>query len=262
MWVSAAGWSCSGVSEEAKQQARDSVDHGIGYLRECDAQGRCNVAGAIVAWERAIRLDPENADAHRYLGTQLGLQGEFVRAEPFLRRAVTLYERQSPEDERLRAPLADARVTLGVVLVNLDRADEAIPFLRAATEEITYNSPHLAWGNLGWAYLRKNQFREAVTALDRAVSIQRDFCVGNARLGEAYFRLNDYGHALDALDRALTTAQPGCDRLQGAWLARARVRAQLHQPDRAREDIQRCIALDASTDDGRACAELGRSVQP
>jgi tetratricopeptide (TPR) repeat protein len=258
----AAGWACSGVSEEARQQSAESVEHGLGYLRECDAQGRCNVSAAIVAWERAIRLNPDNADAHRYLGTQFGSEGRFERAETHLRRAVHLYERQSAEDERLRALLAESRVTLGVVLVNLGRADEAIPLFRAAIEEITYTSQHLAWGNLGWALLRKGRFQEAAEALQRAVAIQPNFCVGYARLGEALYRLNEYGRALEALDRALGTEQPGCDRLQGAWLDRARVRVQLHQPERAREDLQRCIALDATTPEGRACAELGRSVMP
>ena len=219
-------------------------------------------SAAVIAWERAIRLNPDNPDAHRYLGTQFGAEGRFDRALTHLRRAVALYELQAREDERLRGPLAESRVTLGVVLVNLDRADEAIPLFRAATEEITYNSQHLAWGNLGWALLRKGQHREAAEALQRAVTMQPNFCVGNARLGEAWYRLNDYGRALEALDRALGTEQPGCSQLRGAWLDRARVRVQLHQAERAREDLQRCIALDASTPEGRECAELGRSVGP
>jgi len=262
MFLGAAGWSCGGVSDEARQQSAESVEHGLGYLRECDAQGRCNIPAAVVAWERAIRLNPENADAHRYLGTEYGAEGRFPQAETHLRRAVALFERQSREDERLRSPLAECRVTLGVVLVNLDRPDDAIPLFRAATEEITYGSQHLAWGNLGWAFLRKGQHREAAEALQRAVNIQANFCVGHARLGEAWYRLNDYARALESLDRALGTEQPGCDGLQGAWLDRARVRVQLHQPERARDDLQRCIALGATTPEGRECAELGRSVGP
>ncbi len=261
-WLSAAGWACSGVSEDARVQSAADVEHGIGYLQECDAQGRCNVAAAIVAWERAIRLDPENADAYRYLGTQLLLQGSYARAEQLLRRAVSLYERRAVEDERLRAPLAESRNTLGVVLMNLDRPDEALPLFRAATDEITYTTQHLAWGNLGWALLRKGRHQEAQAALQRAVNIQPRFCVGWARLGEARYHLNDLGPALEALDHALDASQQGCDRNQGAWLMRARVRIQMHQTEQAREDLRRCVELDASTPEGRECVSLGRSVSP
>jgi tetratricopeptide (TPR) repeat protein len=113
---------------------------------------------------------------------------------------------------------------------------------------------------VGWALLRLNRVPEALRALQRSVGVQSAFCVGHARLGEAHYRMNDFGHALEALDLALADTQHGCDRMQGALLDRARVRIQLHQPDRAREDLRRCVELDATTREGRTCAELGRSV--
>lgn len=245
------------MSEEARLQSQADVNLGRGlYADEHD------VRGAIVAWERAIRRDPGNAEAHLYLGQVYGQQEQYERAERTLRRAVELYDRQSQEEERARAPLAEARNSLGVVLLHLNRADEAIALFRQVTQELTYGSQHLAWGNLGWAFLRKRQYQEAVAPLERAVAIQPNFCVGWSRLGEAHYHRNDYGHALEAFDRALGTSQQGCDRLQGAWLYRARVRIQLRQPDRARDDLRRCIELEASTPEGRECAELGRSVSP
>jgi len=253
--LASAGWACSGVSEETRQQAQTDVNLGRGlYADEHD------VRGAIVAWERAIRRDPENAEAHLYLGQVYGQQNLNDRAEPLLRRAVALYERQAVDDERQRAPLAESRNSLAVVLTNMGRHDEAIALLRQVTQEITYGSPHLAWGNLGLALLRKGQAQEAVTALQRAVAQQPNFCVGNARLGEAYYRLNDFGHALEAFDHALSTQQAGCDRIQSAYLNRARVRIQLHQAEQARADLTRCIELDATTPEGAECAQLGRSV--
>ncbi len=257
-----AGWSCGGVSDEARIQSADDVAHGLGYLRECDERtGRCNIPAAITAWERAIRLDPENADAHFYLGTQL-MVSDLTRAETLLRRAVTLYEAKAATDERQRAPLADARNSLGVVLMNRDRAAEALPLFRAASEEITYTRLDLAYGNVGWALLVLGRHADAVAPLTRAVSIQPAFCVGWARLGSAHLHANDYGHALEALDRALGTTQQGCDRLQGALLDRAKVRIQLRQPERAREDLTRCVELEGSTTEGRECAELARTVAP
>lgn len=221
-----------------------------------------NAEGAVVPLERAIRLDPTNADAHHTLGLVYGRLGFFNRAEGPLRRAVALFTEQSVNNESLRAPLADARNSLGVVLMNLGRYEEALPILRLATEEITYGSQHLALGNLGLAYIHRQRYPEAIEVLQRAVRRQPTFCVGNARLGEAYARASDPARALEALDRAVGTASPGCDRFQNAFLWRARARIQLHQPDAAREDLQRCVALGAATPEGQECASLGRSVAP
>lgn len=221
-----------------------------------------NARGAIPVLERAIRLDPENTGAHLALGLAYGQLGHFDRAEAPIRRAVELFVVQSVNNESLRSSLADARNSLGVVLMNLNRYDEALPILRLATEEITYGSQHLALGNLGLAYIHRQRFPEAIDVLQRAVRRQPTFCVGNARLGEAYARSNDAAHAIEALDRAIGTAVAGCDRFQDAFLWRAKARIQLHQPDAAREDLQRCVTLGANTPEGQECASLGRSVAP
>ncbi len=259
-WLVVAGWSCTGITDEAREQAVADVNLGRGlYAPE---QGASDVRAAIVAWERAIRRDPGNAEAHLYLGQVMGEQGLFARAEPLLRRSMALYQSKVDEDERLRAPFSEARNSLAVVLINLGRPREAIPLLLEVTTEVTYPSPHLAWGNLGLAYLRAGRIPEATTALSRAVTIQGEFCVGFARLGEAYLRGNDLPHAVEALDRALSNTARGCDRIQSAYLHRAQARVQLHEPERAREDLARCTALGGGTPEGRECAELGRSVAP
>ena len=221
-----------------------------------------NPTGAIVPLERAIRLDPENAEANRTLGVILGSLGLFARAEAPLRRACALYAEQSVNNESLRSELADARNSPGSVLVNLERWDEALPLFLLATEEITYGSAHLAFGNLGMVYLHRGQLPEAITALQRSVRLQASFCVGNARLGEALFRNHDAAHAVEALDRAVGTHQDGCDRLQGAYLWRAKARIELHQTDAAQEDIQRCVALGNGTPEGLECATLQRGGTP
>lgn len=256
-WLAVAGWSCTGVSEEARLQSQADLNLGRAMFAE-----ERNTEGAVVPLERAVRIDPENAEAQHMLALVYGQLGFFNRAEAPLRRAVELFAVQSLTNESLRSSLADARNSLGVVLMNLDRYDEALPILRLATEEITYGSQHLALGNLGRALIHRQRYPEAIDALQRSVRRQPTFCVGNARLGEAFARSNDAAHALEALDRAIATAVTGCDQFQDAFLWRAKARIQLHQPDAARDDLQRCVALGASTPEGQECASLGRSVAP
>lgn len=253
LWLTAAGWSCTGgVSEEARVRSQADVNLGRGLYAD-----EHNPRGAIVAWERAARLDPENAEAHLYLGQVYGGDlGMWERAESELRRAVALLEARVATEERERATLAEARNTLGVVLVHRGRYDDAIRVLRQAAAEVTYNAQHLAWGNLGWAYQRKGDNAHAVEALQRAVSLQAGFCLGFSRLAQAQFDLGQFAQALQAVERALDPAHEGCDRQQAAWLTRARIHIQLQQPDQAREAISRCVALSDTTDEGRACAAL------
>lgn len=239
------------MSEEARLQSQADVDLGRAQYADED-----NQPAAIVSWERAIRRNPENAEAHMYLGTVLGRVGQLERAESLLRRAVQLYAQQSADDERLRSPLADARNSLGVVLINLGRYDEALAVLREAATEITYTSHHLVQGNIGLALMRKGQLLEAVAALERAVGLQANFCVGHARLGEARMLQSDDERALQALDRALSVPQRGCDTIQEAWLNRARVHQRLHHDEQARGDARRCVEIAAQTPEGRACAAL------
>ncbi|MBL8602531.1 MAG: tetratricopeptide repeat protein [Myxococcales bacterium] len=244
------------MSEEARQQAISDVNLGIAYTQEG------NPTGALVVWERAVRRDPTNAEARLCLGQAYAALDRHAEAERHLREAVRLYEARVGQDETLRASLAEARNSLGVLLINADRAAEAVPMLQQVTAELTYTTPFLAWGNLGQALMRSGRVSESVTALERAVAIQPNFCVGWSRLGEARLRAHDLAHALEALDRAAAVQAPGCDRIQEVYLNRAKVKIELHQPDRAREDLARCIELAADTPVGRECAALSRSVAP
>ncbi|MFI5371254.1 MAG: tetratricopeptide repeat protein [Candidatus Eisenbacteria bacterium] len=107
------------------------------------------------AYERAIDLDPDMADAHVNLGRQLHLAGERGRAEPHYREAVrldpddptphfnlgVLFEESGRRDEAVHAyrqailrdpDFADAHCNLGLLLESLGRRQEAVRHLMAA----------------------------------------------------------------------------------------------------------------------------------
>jgi hypothetical protein len=66
---------------------------------------------------------------------------------------------------------------------------------------------------------------------------------------------------MGALDRALTSRGVGCDRIQPAFRLRAELHLRNRHRDRAREDLIRCRELGSDTQDGRACADLLRTVE-
>lgn len=72
-------------------------------------------ARAIDAYEKALALEPELADAHVNIGRLLHMSGERGRAEPHYREAV----KQDPDDPT-------PHFNLGVLLEELGRKDEAV----------------------------------------------------------------------------------------------------------------------------------------
>jgi tetratricopeptide (TPR) repeat protein len=82
------------------------------------------------------------------------------------------------------------------------------------------------------------------------------FCVGLYRLGLAYERRRDVTAAAEALTRALETQAPGCNSLQEAYAARARVELRLGNQDAARRDLERCIELSRKTSAGKECSAM------
>lgn len=207
---------------------------------------------------RATELDAENAEAAHLVSliylqfcaaadAGVGDAGDcrLQESEAFARRAIV-----ADPDYR------DAKNTLGVVLVHRKKYGDAVSVLKPLTEDILYQSPEKAWGNLGWAYLEWGKLTPAIDALKRSIAAQPGFCVGHYRLGLAFEKKRDFTAAEQAYSESLSTDQEACQGLQEAWLGRARVRAGLGRMADARADIERCLKLDRGTRTGKDCATL------
>jgi type IV pilus assembly protein PilF len=198
---------------------------------------------------KAVELNDENAEAC-HLVALLYLD--------FCQRSTN--ECRLPEAARYAKMAIDAKKdfreaknTYAVVLVHQKKYDEAIAVLRPLAEDILYQTPENAWGNLGWAYLEKGDLDHAVEALRRSVAAQPGFCVGNYRLGLAYERKQSPAAAVEAFTRAVETDHPSCKGLQDAYAGRARGLIRLGRAEDARADLERCVQLDKRTASGREC---------
>jgi type IV pilus assembly protein PilF len=206
---------------------------------------------------KAVDLDDENPDAPHLVAL---LYLDFCRQAPEDCRLEEA-EAQARRALRIKPDYREAKNTLGVILIHRKRYGDAIAVLRPLTADMLYQTPENAWGNLGWAYLESGQTRAAIDALERSVAAQPMFCVGNYRLGLAYEKNDQPRRAEEALTRALTTNDPGCQRLQVAVFARARVRMKLGEGDAAREDLELCVQLGAATPAGEECRSMLRKLQ-
>jgi Tfp pilus assembly protein PilF len=201
---------------------------------------------------KATDLDPDNAEAHHLVAL---LYLDFCARSPSECR-LSDAEEHARKALSIRPDLREARNTLGVILINARRPRDAVEVLKPLSEDILYQTPEKAWGNLGLAYLDAGDADRAIDALRRSLAAQPLFCVGSYRLGLAYEKKGDLRAALEALTRALETEAPECSRLQDAVSARARVHGRLEQVEEQKADLARCVELSAHSETGKNCRSM------
>ena len=217
-----------------------------------------NIPGALEHLRVALDLDPDNARAHLLLGYIHLERKDYPKAEQALREGIRLLA----EREDMQATLAEAKNVLGVVLIEQERYDQAIPLLREAASDMLNHAPWYAWGNLGWAHYEKGEYPQAKEALEQAVRIQPRFCLGHYQLGRTLFAMEEFEEAEEALTDALE-ADERCERFyQDAWALRGETRARLGQREDAVADFERCIELGADTQAGETCQRFLSTTAP
>ncbi len=159
-----------------------------------------------------------------------------------------------------KSDFLEAKNTLGLVLIHRKRYREAVSVLLPLAEDILYQTPEIAWGNLGWAYLQQGNLTRAIDALQRSVAAEPSFCVGWYRMGLARMRRKNLQAADEAFTEALTR-DPRCQGLQAAYLQRGHVRRALGRDQAAKEDLEHCVKLGKRTNDGKECASLLANLQ-
>lgn len=211
---------------------------------------------AVEELNRALKADPENADAYNMLGIialaeghdyieQLetadcltGKDGELVRqdamkkfreAEGHLRHAVSL-----------RDELPDAWNNLAVAELQLEDWQGAINAASAALKDSTYSQPEVARANLGWAYLQIKDTQNAWKELHEAVARAPKFCVGRYRLAKVYYERGDLAQAAEQVDGVVSDAR--CP-IQEAFLLSGLVHQRQRERDQARDLFGRCMTM-------------------
>jgi serine/threonine-protein kinase len=140
--------------------------------------------GAEKEFRRAIELDPNNPDIRSTFAEFLTLQKRFDEAIAEGRRAVEL------------DPLSK-RLDLTYSLTAARRFDEAIAEVKAVIQlDPNYAD---AYGNLGWAYIAKGSYREAIAALQRYIELDDD-PTGRGLLALAHARTGSRDEAVKQLD--------------------------------------------------------------
>ena len=229
---------------DAERQSDAEYDVARDYLL-----ARHDPRNALAHAQKAIELNEANADAH-HIEALIYLY--FCSSTPFdchLDQA----EKSARQALKLRADFREAQNTLGVILIQEKKYAEAVKVLDPLAHDMLYQTPWDAWGNLGLAYLEKGDLDEAVLALQRSVTVEPRFCVGNYRLGLALEKKGDLGSAKKAYSQAVETNRPECQALQDAFEARARVYSKSKNCELAKGDLERCRDISPDSPVGLRC---------
>lgn len=245
--VAMLGACAGGPSREQVERSQRAYSLGVGLW------GERNAPGAFEQLLESIELDPDNAEAHHFLGNLFWIaRRDFSRAEHHLREALRANQ-AVPGPSGLEA---DVKNSLGVLLIHVRRYDEAVEVLREAATDLMNRHPALSWTNLGWAYHEAGQDELSLEALGQAVQMSSQLCVAWYRLGQVRASRDEWEPALDALNRALEVDDATCAANQVAWRLRGEVHARLGHREEAIHDLERCVELSSDTDAGQACRRL------
>lgn len=120
-------------------------------------QMKGEVADAINLYKRSIATYP-TAEAYTFLGWSYSMIDLYEDAIKMCENAIAL-------DPSFGNPYND----IGAYLIELDRWEDAIPWLEEATTAARYTSPEYAYMNLGRVYEHLGDWHEALNNYTRAL---------------------------------------------------------------------------------------------
>jgi len=143
-----------------------------------EAQMEGDYERAAELYQGAIALHP-TAEAHTFLGWTYHFQGKIIEAIAECKLAIGI-------DPEFGNPYND----IGAYLIDLNRFDEAIPWLEQAILAKRYESRHFPFFNLGRAHLAQGLINRARTNFQRALEIEPRYTLARRALENLRRMLN------------------------------------------------------------------------
>ncbi|MEM6348667.1 MAG: tetratricopeptide repeat protein [Bacteroidota bacterium] len=189
---------------------------------------RKNIDGMFDDLYKAVRLDPENPEYYYWRGYFLNLARkdedaikDFSKGLTYVEEGDSLYYMLLEERSKsrldileLEGAMEDAKLVLvrdtndvallnsiGIILTQMDRAGESVPYFRRALELEPENINLV--GNVGWGYLCLGEYDEALVWYNRMVDENPKAAYGYSNRGYLKIKMGDLKGAEKDLKKAI-----------------------------------------------------------
>ena len=205
--------SCVTAERVQKSEARTNL--GTAYLKEG------NTPGAVQALRQAAALNPQNATAWERLALAYMASGAHDESEDAFLRAMKIGTSIEP---------ARVNYNYGLLLLKVQRYDEALEQFNITLADLTYRMPGKALNSKGFTLFTMGRHDEAIEALTQAIRKVPKLCPARFHIGLAYHAKADHERALEDLETVIQTCG---DEAPGAYFHAAQALFPLNRSEDA-----------------------------
>ncbi|MBI4124738.1 MAG: tetratricopeptide repeat protein [Deltaproteobacteria bacterium] len=151
----------------------------VRFFREAfEAQAHGHFDEAVFLYQKSVEAFP-TPEALTFMGWSLSFLGKFEEAIKVCERAIQL-------DPSFGNPYND----IGAYLIELNKFDEAVPYLEKAIRAPRYDTQHFAHFNLARIWEKKGMIKKAMQTYQRAIEEDPEYVPPREALERLKYLLN------------------------------------------------------------------------
>ena len=210
---------------------------------------------AIKEYQAAIAINPADLEAHYGLAQAYRVKNMLPDTERELREIV-----------RLDPKHHEARLSLGVTYLQMERWSDAAAEFTVLTEDPTFVRPSRALVNLGWAHYKSGDLEAAKADFERALRADPANHVAHLDLGIVFYDKGELVEAIRHFEEAVNLVAERPVKVFGPAEAEARYRMaqaylRLGQRDRAVETLRVAVERGGESEWGRKSTDYLKVLQ-
>jgi tetratricopeptide (TPR) repeat protein/S1-C subfamily serine protease len=220
----------SEISQREQKQRIAYYGLGLAWLENHSQQNKQDLQASVVAFQQAVKIDPNFYPSWRYLGWSLYRLNRYNEALTAYQKAISKVQSDFVLYEEI-----------GDVLRHLKRYPEAIT---AYNRAIKLQPSHLwAYNNRGLTYLEQKQYPQAMADFNYAIKLNPQFVMGYSNRGLIYSGQERYPQAMAEYNKAIDLDP----KWGGAYLNRGGLYYKQEQYAQAIKDYTQALKLNVYT---------------